>query len=116
MVVIMSVDVIVLPEADDERRSLARNERLALDNAIEKLKAIGDQLDYPHSSNVRCAQRLRELRPRGGRSPWRALYRRVGAVFVIAAIGPEAQVDSRGFDRAVVAAEQRLSIWERETR
>lgn len=112
----MPVDVIVLPEADDERQSLPRAERLALDHAIEKLKALGDQLGYPHSSNVRGAQRLRELRPRGGRSPWRAFYRRVGAIIVVAAIGPEAQVDPRGFDRAVAIAAQRLSSWEQETR
>jgi hypothetical protein len=111
----MPVDVIVLPEADDERRSLPRAERLALDHAIEKLRALGDQLGYPHSSNLRGAQRLRELRPRGGRSPWRAFYRRVGEVIVVAAIGPEAEVDPRGFDRAVVTTERRLSIWERET-
>jgi hypothetical protein len=33
----MPMDVIVLPEADDERRSLPRAERLALEHSIEKL-------------------------------------------------------------------------------
>ena len=53
--------------------------------AVEKLEAFGPQLGHPHTSAVRGAPRLRELRPRAGRSPWRALYRRVGDVFVIAA-------------------------------
>jgi hypothetical protein len=40
--------------------------------------------------------------------PWRAFYARVGDTFVIAAVGPETQVDERGFDRAVAAATERL--------
>lgn len=39
----------------------------------------------------------------------RPLYQRHGDTFVIAAIGPEAQVDARGFDRAVLLATSRLS-------
>jgi hypothetical protein len=57
---------------------------------------------------------VRELRPRGGRSPWRPLYRRIGDVFVVLAVGPEAQNDRRGFDRAVSAAEERLGELLRE--
>lgn len=51
---------------------------------------------------------IRELRPRSGRSPWRVLYRRVGGAMVMLAVGPEAQHDRRGFDRAVRRAEERL--------
>ena len=58
---------------------------------------------------MRGTQRLRELRPRVGRSPWRALHRQVGEAFVVAAIGPEAQSDPRGFDRAVRKALERLA-------
>jgi hypothetical protein len=58
---------------------------------------------------VRGAEKLRELRPRAGRSAWRALYRQVGEVFVVAAVGPEAQSDPRGFDRAVRRALERLA-------
>jgi hypothetical protein len=50
-------------------------EKAALINAEAKLAALGPGLPYPHSSAVQGADRLRELRPRGGRSPWRALYR-----------------------------------------
>ncbi|MGH4010899.1 MAG: hypothetical protein ACRDTH_22530 [Pseudonocardiaceae bacterium] len=49
-----------------------------------------------------------------GRSAWRALYRRVGEVFVIAAIGPEAQAGKRGFGRAVAAAQARLDLIEED--
>ncbi len=43
-----------------------------------KLGAYGPLLGYPHTSAVRGAEGLRELRPRAGRSAWRALYRQVG--------------------------------------
>jgi hypothetical protein len=102
------------PEARKEERELAAWEKLAMANAIDKLRTLGPALPYPRSSDVRGADRLRELRPRAGRSPWRALYRRVGDVMVIAAIAPEAQVDPRGFDRAADAAERRLSQLEED--
>ena len=51
---------------------------------------------------------LRELRPRAGRSQWRCIYERIGDVFVIVALGPEAQKDEAGFDAAVSAAKTRL--------
>ena len=77
-------------------------------HGMEKLVALGPDLPYPHSSAVQQADRLRELRPRAGRSPWRAFYRRIGDEFVIGAIGPDAE-DRRGFERAVRAAEDRLN-------
>jgi hypothetical protein len=57
-------------------------ERAALINAGAKLGAFG-RTRYPHTSAVRDADRLRELRRRAGRSGWRALYRQVGEVFVV---------------------------------
>lgn len=101
--------VLYLPEAERERTLLPPVERAALINADRKLQALGPQLPYPHSSAVKGADRLRELRPRGGRSPWRAPYRRFGDAFVVAAVAPEAQVDGRKFDAACRAAERRLS-------
>ena len=56
-----------------------------------------------------AANRLRELRPRAGRSRWRALYRQIGDAFVVGAIAPEATVDGQGFNRAIHAAEMRLA-------
>jgi len=91
-----------------ERGALPANERQALYNAIAKLQAIGPALGYPHTSAVQGTAGLRDLRPRGGRSPWRGLYRQVGERFVIAAIALEAQHDSRRFKRACMAARRRL--------
>ncbi|MGB6454679.1 MAG: type II toxin-antitoxin system RelE/ParE family toxin [Streptosporangiaceae bacterium] len=106
--------VAYLPEAEQERTALPKAERAALINADAKLGAYGPQLGYPHTSAVRDADRLRELRPRAGRSAWRALYRQVGEVFVVAAVGPEAQSDPRGFERAVRRALQRLAELEED--
>ena len=78
-------------------------------NADTKLEAYGPLLGYPHTSAVRGTSALRELRPRAGRSAYRALYRQSGDVFVVAAVGPEAQTDPRGFDRAVRRALNRLA-------
>lgn len=85
-----------------------------MQHAIEKLRAFGDQLGYPHCSQVKGGGGWRELRPRAGRSPWRAFYRRRGDVFVLASIGPEAQVDALGFRRAVRMADERLAPLDRE--
>jgi putative component of toxin-antitoxin plasmid stabilization module len=65
-------------------------------------------LPFPHQSSVRQGEDLRELRPRAGRSAWRAFYRRRAMVFVIAAVGPEAETDARGFARAIANAVRRL--------
>ncbi|MGH3264039.1 MAG: type II toxin-antitoxin system RelE/ParE family toxin [Trebonia sp.] len=100
--------VVYLAEAERERDALSARERNALYNAITKLQALGPDLGYPHTSAVQDAERLRELRPRAGRSPCRALYRQVGVRFVIAAIGPEAQHDPKRFKRACGAAAVRL--------
>lgn len=92
-----------------ELRQLPPAERGAVMNAAAKLEAFGDQLGWPHSSQVKGSWAgIRELRPRAGRSPWRVLYRRVAGAMVMLAVGPEAKHDQRGFDRTVRRAEQRL--------
>lgn len=101
------------PEAEAERKALDARELAALRHAVEKLQALGPQLGYPFSSDVRGAERLRELRLRRGRSRIRAFYRQVHGEFVIAAIGPEAQHNRRGFGRACRNAEERLEEEER---
>lgn len=76
-----------------------------------KLKVEGPSLGFPHQSAVQSPERaqLRELRPRGGRSRWRLLYRRIGLrTFTILAVAPEAQMDGSGFREAVRKAHQRL--------
>lgn len=80
-------------------------------HAAQKLEAAGPRLGHPHSSAVRgeLGQGLRELRPRGGRSRWRPIYRRVNpSTFVILAVGPEAELNSRGYDAAVARAVDRF--------
>jgi hypothetical protein len=86
-------------------------ERKAIDNAVDKLAALGPALPFPHSSKVMgdAGGALRELRPRAGRSPWRCIYQRVGDAFVIGAVGPEAQHDRAGFEKAVRQAKRRLA-------
>lgn len=104
--------MVYLPEAEGERDALPAKERVALYHAVAKLEAIGPTLGFPHSSAVQGGVQLRELRPRAGRSPWRALYRLVGERLVIAAIAPEAERDPKGFARACRVAKRRLSGWE----
>ncbi|MGH3694366.1 MAG: type II toxin-antitoxin system RelE/ParE family toxin [Pseudonocardiaceae bacterium] len=106
--------VVYLEEVQLELAGLPKVERNAVIRAVEKLETFGPQLGYPHTSAVRGYAGLRELRPRAGRSPWRALYRRVGEVFVVAAIGPEAQSDPRGFDQATRRAGARLEKLEED--
>jgi hypothetical protein len=101
-------DVRYHPGAEVEFHALRPGDRNAVDNAVKKLEAYGPALPYPHQSAVRSSRSVRELRPRSGRSRIRPLYQRFGDVFVIGAIGPEAQVDPRGFDRAVQRAVERF--------
>lgn len=107
------MDVRFLDEAEQELLSLPIREQTAITNVIEKLRANA-LLGSPHSSKVLGADRLRELRPRQGRSTWRPLHRRIGSVFYIAAVAPEAQHDSLGYERAVKVAEQRLDPVQRK--
>ncbi len=102
-------EVVYHPDAEAERNETPTKERVAIGHVVEKLEALGPDLPYPHQSAVRGSKSgVRELRPRGGRSPWRPLYGRVGDIFVVLAVGPEAEKDRRGFNRAVLAAEERL--------
>ena len=106
--------VLVHPDAEEELNDLPSAERVAVGTAIDKLRAIGASLTFPHSSNVQTADNLRELRPRQGRCRWRAFYRQIGASFVIGSIGPEANVDPKGFRRSVIVAEKRLDELEED--
>ncbi len=96
------------PQAESELAELPVGERVAMANAVEKLESLGLRLPFPHQSAVVGVSNLRELRPRSGDSPWRAFYRRIQDVFVIAGIGPDAKVDRKAFNAAVKTALQRL--------
>ena len=78
-------------------------------HARDKLVLLGDRLPFPHQSAVRGAVRLRELRPRAGRSLWRGIYARIGPGFVVLAVGPEARRDPQGFQAALARAHHRLA-------
>lgn len=109
------MDVELLPEAANELRALTAVERRAVSNALEKLRSVGSQLGHPHSSQVKGTN-LRELRPRAGRSPWRAIYRQFGNRLIILTIAPEALHDPRGFERGIAAAQQRFADLEAKRR
>ena len=97
-------------EVELELTELPAGEEVAARAVIEKLVALGDRLPYPHQSAIQGMGGLRELRPRQGRSRWRLFYKRTGVnIFRIGAIGPEASVSPRGFQRSVALAEERLS-------
>jgi len=102
------------PDAAAERDAVAtsdKREYMALVTAVEKLKALGPELPFPHSSSIKGAAGagLRELRPRSGQSRTRAIYRRFADIIVVLAIGPEAEVDKKGFNAAVRAAVARAA-------
>jgi hypothetical protein len=106
--------VVYLPEAEAERDELPGKDRMAMYNAVKKLEALGPDLPFPHSSQVKGSPRLRELRPRGGHCAWRALYRRAGDRLVIAAIAPDGAKDRAAFSRGCDRAQDRLAKLEGE--
>lgn len=108
------MEIHYLPAAIEELKVLPVNERKAMIKAFEKLADFSDRLPYPHSSLVQ-GTRLRELRPRAGRSPWRALYQRVGDRMVVAAICPEAQQDPRRFRVGTLTAINRLDQYRKDS-
>lgn len=93
---------------EDRRDIQDKSERTAIDHSARKLEALGPALRYPHQSAVKASKiSVRELRPRAGRSRWRALYIRVApTTFAILAIAPEAHIDRSGFVRGVKRAKQ----------
>jgi hypothetical protein len=108
------MEVLLHPEARRGLDELSTGEYRAMVNALAKLRELGDLLGFPHTSNIEGAERIRELRPRAGRSRWRAFFRRIGDRIAVGAIGPEAKVDPRGFARAIERAEVRLADMEEE--
>ncbi len=104
-----AMDVRFHHAARPEFNAMPTAEQVAMRRVLELLRQEGDQLGAPYSSNVEGADRLRELRPRAGRSPWRAFYRRIGERMRVGAFGPEALSNPPGFRRAMRAAEERLN-------
>jgi hypothetical protein len=65
-------------------------------NAVVKLRELCERLGPPHMKPLQgaAAAGLRELRPKQGRSDWRAIYRRAGSTYVILAVDRHANFDS----------------------
>jgi hypothetical protein len=75
---------------------------------VALLRELGPKLIKPHSDQVHGTNKLRELRPGGGKALIRPLYAQVDQThFVIFAVAPEAQVNESGFDAAVKRAVKR---------
>ncbi len=103
-------------EAARERNRLSSHDRVALEHAVEKLELCGSLLPAPHQKSVVGADRLRELRPRAGRSQFRAFYRQIDQWMLIGSVGPEFGVNPKGFRLAVQQAEDRLKAFEETER
>jgi hypothetical protein len=93
-------------------RQAAGAERAALHNAVRKLEAIGPAL--PALQRRPRDRGAAGAAAQSGPRAWRALYRRVSDVFVIAAVSPEAVQDPRGFSRACERLLARLAELEEE--
>jgi hypothetical protein len=65
-------------------------------NVVLKLREMGERLAPPHMKPLHgaAAGGLRELRPKQGRSDWRAIYRRAGSAYVILAVDRHANFQS----------------------
>jgi hypothetical protein len=88
----------------------SKEEHRAILNAVAKLRELGERLRPPHMKPLQgeAAAALRELRPRQGRSDWRALYRRCGSIYVILAIDRH-----ENFVGLVARAQERAARYER---
>jgi hypothetical protein len=90
--------VIYDPDAVNELVTLVKSKEAhrSLINAALKLRDLGERLGPPHVKLLQgnAANGLRELRPKQGRSDWRAIYRRSGSVYVILAVDRHANFES----------------------
>jgi hypothetical protein len=106
-----SLPVVYDPDAYREYAEVAdKKERFSIQTAVAKLRAVGTNLPYPHSSAVKgSSEGVRELRPRAGNSPYRPLYRRFGDSLIVLAI---AHKDN--FAAQVAIADQRAGLYQKD--
>jgi hypothetical protein len=100
--------VVWLNEAVDEINEI-KQQQLMRDvlKSADQLKRSGPLLVEPHSKPVKGTRRLRELRPKGGRSTVRLLYAKVGInTFAILGIAVEVKVPAK-FNSAIAKARRR---------
>ena len=90
--------VIYDPDAVNELVTLVKSKEAhrSIINAVLKLRELGERLEPPHMKPLQghAASGLRELRPKQGRSDWRAIYRRAGSIYVILAVDRHANFES----------------------
>jgi Phage derived protein Gp49-like (DUF891) len=72
------VEFVTAVKSKEEHRSIL--------NAVLKLRELGERLEPPHMKPLQGPPGLRELRPRQGRSDWRAIYCRSGSIYIVVAI------------------------------
>lgn len=85
----------------------SRGDRKAVFNVVQKLKDCGQGLPSPHMKSLKGHSDLFELRPRQGASEARLIYARLGQRFIVLA----ATAKKKDFNRAVLVAKERLSLY-----
>jgi hypothetical protein len=104
----MSV-VVTTAEFDTWVAGLAAAEQATVVNVVTKLQVLGVALGFPHSSAVEGAtESLRELRPKGGRSPLRVFYAFDPRRQAVLLIGGDKSGDPKFYRRMIPIAER---IW-----
>jgi hypothetical protein len=99
------------PAAAAERdASWPAGEKVTMLHAVQKLQAAGPRLGHPRSSAVRGEMEGLPRATAAGRSQPMApdLPPVNPSTFVIFAVAPEAEIDSRGYDAAVARAVERF--------
>ena len=84
----------------------SRGDRKAVFNVVQKLKDLGPDLPPPHMKSLKGEADLFELRPKQGTCEARPIYARFGDRFIVLAVAAK----KKDFDRAVVAASDRLKL------
>jgi hypothetical protein len=82
----------------------SKGDRIAVYQAIEKLRFLGPALSSPNMKSLKGEADLFELRPKRGAVAVRPIYARIGDAFVILAVAS----DKKHFDRAIKDARSRL--------
>jgi len=86
---------------------MSRGDRKAVFNVVQKLKDLGPDLPSPHMKSLKGEADLFELRPKQGACEARPIYARIGRGFLVLAVAAK----KKDFERAVVAARERLKLY-----